>query len=307
MASQNPLKESDGTLIRLSETIRDSLQNYLPEEFSDAVANRIRFGMFDKDNPPDYPTVYVFLYDVQEELELRHGQPRHYKMPGETLAPRYVHVRCCYLLTYWEPEYEEPEYAVKSQQNLVNNMALNALLNLKLDLPSAFVRVIAPSEHLSSLGSFWQSVGDKPRLCLTFTVTVPIALDNEGEEKVPRVVSTELKEATASWEREDLALTFKRELLTSVLSEWNNTKDKKSEADWRAARTKLARLQVSCDYMDKESERKVPEICVAGVLDAPLHTVVIQTIKTLAVKEKWKKGATVNYDAVYEVPTKEAL
>lgn len=306
MASQNLFKKSDVTLITLSEKIRDSLQKYLPLEFSNN-ADRIRFGMFDKGNPPDHPTVYVFLYDVQEELELRHGQPRHYQISGETLAPRYVHVRCCYLLTYWEAEYDQHGNTVQSQQNQVNNMALNALLNLKLDLPSAFVRVIAPSEHLSSLGSFWQSVGDKPRLCLTFTVTVPIALDNnEGEEKVPRVMSTELKEATASWELEDLALTFKRELLTSVLSEWN-AKATKSEADWRAVRTKLARLQVSCNYMDKATVRNVPEICVAGALDAPLYTFVIQKIKTLAEKDTWKKGTKVNHDAVYLVPTKTAL
>ena len=37
-------------------------------------------------------------------------------------------------------------------------------------------RVIEPSEHLAGLGNLWQSLGNKPRLCLNLAVTVPIKL-----------------------------------------------------------------------------------------------------------------------------------
>jgi len=77
----------------------------------------------------------------------------------------------------------------------VMNQVLNALLNLESVLTAssatageaepAFTRVIEPSEHLSSLGSFWQSLGDKPRLCLNLAITVPVKLTSPDEEISP--------------------------------------------------------------------------------------------------------------------------
>ncbi|GEM77079.1 Pvc16 family protein [Vibrio sagamiensis] len=34
-----------------------------------------------------------------------------------------------------------------------------------------------PKEELNSLGNFWQALGDKPRMVLNYSVTLPIELE----------------------------------------------------------------------------------------------------------------------------------
>lgn len=289
-------KDSDETLIRLNERIYEALMAYLPLEF--AEQGRVRFGIFDKENVPDYPTVYVFLYDIQEDLALRHGQQRHYQQgSGNTLEPRYVHVRCCYLLTYWDVRGEKNNGEFYSQQMQVNNMALNALLNLKLEMTSAFVQVIAPSEHLSSLGALWQSLGDRPRLCLNFTVTVPIALDVGPADQPPRIVQTSAAEPATEWEADDVALQFKRALLAAALKAHGTAHS--GEADWHAVRAKLARLQVTCEYVSAETVLSPPKLRVTGTLDEPLYEEVRAAIETL--RSSWATRGTIDVAALYRV------
>lgn len=270
-------RDKDDSLLALNEAIWQALTRYLPADFYGP--GRIRFDMIGKDKLPSDPTVSVFLYDIQEDLELRHGQSRHYNPTSHVLSPGQVHVRCCYLLTYWEPADSAPEgFDTPSQQMQIINAALNAILNMQLpELPSAFVRVIAPSEHLSSLGSFWQSMGDRPRLSLNFTVTIPIALGGKvadsGTIKPVLSVDAELTPQDASWEQEDRALQFKRALIAQVLSAYQASPHKKP--DWVAVRAQLARLQVS--YRDGAS----PRMHVAGNVDTEVHTHVTQAINTL--------------------------
>jgi len=271
-------QNTDNSLLDLNDAIQTALERYLPVEFGSA--GRIRFDMIGKDRLPSEPTVSVFLYDIQEDLELRHGQPRHYNPGSHDLSPRQVHVRCCYLLTYWEPaDSEILGFDTPSQQIQVINAALNAVLNMQLPgLPLSFVRVIAPSEHLSSLGSFWQSMGDRPRLSLNFTVTIPISLvgnvtDSDKISPVLRL-STELTSQDTSWEKEDWALQFKRALIAHVLHSYHNAP---SNPDWIAVRAQLARLQVSYSYEDVP-----PCIQVAGGVDAEVYNRVTDAIQALS-------------------------
>lgn len=290
MAKSNgqPVK-SDSALIELNKKIQKALQAYLPEDFT-TRSGAIRFDMIDKDNLPSDPTVCVFLYDIQEDLELRHGQPRQYQPLNSSFAPRQAHVRCCYLLTYWEKQGSGP-ITPDGQAFQVMNMALNALLNMQLQgWPSAFLRVIAPSEHLSSLGNFWQSLGDKPRLCLNFTVTIPIELGLEEDEHAVPVLSTELQELAAQWEEDDLGLQFKRELVDRVRAEYIKKSDPKT--DWIALRAQMARLQVSCHYVNEMGEeQKPPQLEVAGMLDQSLGAVVKPLVASL--KDTWCERAQV--------------
>ncbi len=254
---------SDLALINLNTGIEQALLKYLPADWT----GTIRFDMPDKENLPSGPTVCVFLYDIQEDLELRHGRPRQYDPLQGTFTHRQVHVRCCYLLTYWEPTTSRPMLA-DAQPIQVMNMALNGLLNMQLpDHPSAFTRVVAPSEHLSSLGNFWQSLGDRPRLCLNFNVTIPIELGlSDAALAAPPVLHTDLKTQGADWERDDLALQYKRELIGRVIDA--TAKAAASDTDWPALRTQLARLQVTCDYVgDDGNVLPLPRVCVAGLLD----------------------------------------
>ncbi|MBU3895409.1 DUF4255 domain-containing protein [Serratia rubidaea] len=285
-------QQSDTTLIALNQNIQQSLQAYLPDEFNQS--GRIRFDMFDKDKLPDGPTVCVFLYDIQEDLELRHGQVRQYDPQHGTFAHRQVYVRCCYLLTYWEPA-NNHAFAADSPSLQRLNEALNGLLNMQLPA-SAFVRVVAPSEHLSSLGNFWQSLGDRPRLSLNFTVTIPIELGLEktdkDREKKPPVLSDALRMQTAAWEQDDLALTFKRALVGHVIEQCTTADD--APADWVLLRAQLARLQVSCDYgLALGAASGQPILSVTGYLDDGVADKVKKSITALSQDKEWAKKATV--------------
>lgn len=165
------LHASDERILRLNEQIQEVLIKYVNID-----KDYIHFDMPNKDHPPEAPTLCVFLYDVQEDMKLRQSQP---SMTRSTIR-QYTPVRCCYLLTYWDPLPQAP--GPRSQTMTVMNQVLNALLNLELifnqdsEEGPVLTRVIEPTEKLSSLGTFWHSLGDKPRLCLNLSVTVPVGL-----------------------------------------------------------------------------------------------------------------------------------
>lgn len=235
----NDKMKSDDTLITLNQQIEVALKNYLPASGGPAV----RFDMADKDSLPDVPTVCVFLYDIQEDLELRHGRARQYDARKGEFAPRQVNMRCCYLLTYWEKT-PDGKVGPDAQPVKIMNMALNALLNMQFtdDFP-AVLRVVAPSEHLSSLGNFWQSLGDKPRLCLNFNVTVPVRLGlkaDETQETSPMVRKIILDEQPEV--QEPAVQTFRRALLETVIA---RAATGHPDTDLNALRGQLSKLQLN--------------------------------------------------------------
>lgn len=185
MAESPPIRVSDERILELNDQIQSALLLYVAIN-----KDHIRFDMPDKDHPPDAPTICVFLYDIQEDMKLRHS------LPGlaRSSAPRFVPVKCCYLLTYWD-SLKESVVGPRSQTMKVMNQVLNALLNLETVLlstaeegeeASILTRVIEPSEQLAGLGNLWQSFGDKPRLCLNLAVTVPVKL-TPATELVPAI------------------------------------------------------------------------------------------------------------------------
>lgn len=262
--------QSDPAILRLNSTIQAVLQKYLPR--IDDKPIDIRFDIPDKTSLPDHPTVCVFLYDIQEDLELRHGQSRQYRAETGTFGRRQVNVRCCYLVTYWEQP-TKSGMGPDSQPMVVVNAVLNALLNANLEkeIPPSFSRVIAPSEHLSSLGNFWQSLGDRPRLCLNFQVTVPVELGlGQQIEQAPPVLSTTLQSALGqSWGDYDKSLPFKCVLVDKVLTSLKNADQMQS------ARGQLARLAVTCEYREPDD---LPTIHVIGLLDQATYDAVTKVI-----------------------------
>ncbi|MEJ2767198.1 DUF4255 domain-containing protein [Mycetohabitans sp. B46] len=269
---------SDKSLLMLNAQIEMTLNTYLPKPVE------IRFDMPDKDNPPDCPTLCVFLYDIQEDLELRHGQSRQYVAGTGKFDPRQVNVRCCYLITYWERRPENKMGPV-SQPMVVMNAVLNALLNAdwdkslrnNLNLPS-FSRVIAPSEHLSGLGNFWQSLDDRPRLCLNFQVTIPIKLGLGQAEKEQPVLNAQLMPSAAqSWEDYDKSLSFKRVLVDKVLALL-------AIEQVQLARVQLARLAVTCEYTNPNEP---PTAHVSGLLDEETHEVLSRVINEN--EDEWRR------------------
>ncbi|MGY5956522.1 Pvc16 family protein [Kosakonia sp. BK9b] len=171
-----PAVASDTTLINLNVAIEAALREYLPSDVA------IRFDLPPKDSTPDVPTVCIFLYDIQEDLQLRVGEGRKFNSTTGVFAPGYVNIRCCYLVTYFEvtqsSSSDSPLSQANSQSLIIINNVLNALVNNRSfsTLPGTYLRVIPPSEQLNSLGNFWQAVGNTPRLCLSYMVTVPLKL-----------------------------------------------------------------------------------------------------------------------------------
>ncbi len=185
----------DVTLLKLNVLIQRALQDYFPQ----TKQIDFRFDLPEKtpeETGTGRATVSIFLYDIQEDLQMRSGESRRYNPATGKQAPGLVHVRCCYLLTYWpgseDPGYEKPD----NEPAWVMNRVLNALLNRRTftELPGSYTQVIPPSEHLNSLGTFWQALGNKPRLCLSYSVTVPMQLQPANEKEVPpiRTVITKL-------------------------------------------------------------------------------------------------------------------
>ncbi|MCG1040492.1 DUF4255 domain-containing protein [Mycetohabitans sp. B7] len=261
--------ESMQPIITLNKAIALSLEKYLLRISDESID--IRFDIPDKTLLPDMPTVCVFLYDIQEDLELRHGQSRQYCAKTGTFDARQVNVRCCYLVTYWEQPKKEG-MKPDGQPMIVMNAVLDALLSAELGtllrdagLPS-FARVIAPLEHLSSLGNFWQSLGDRPRLCLNFQVTIPIKIVLDQPVKAPPVLSTELE--SSKWEQYDKSLPFKRALVKQVLQ--------KSDVNTMPeVRAQLARLAITCEYKEPDQ----PVVHVSGLLDQATNNAVEEVIK----------------------------
>lgn len=193
----------DETILKLNEAIEKTLALYVRSYQPDL---KIRFELFEKlEEAPTEPTLLVFLYDIYEDLEMRQAQTRQRSDDG-TLMPRTVNIRCRYLISYWvsasaQGNQNPNAIGPKSQTIQVMNRVLNALLNAQTlknsvfkDVPQLFARVVPPSEQLNSLGNFWQSLGNKPRLCLTYEVTVPVCvgMDNPPDDYPVTQIKTTL-------------------------------------------------------------------------------------------------------------------
>ncbi len=176
----------DTTVVELNKSIEAALKKY----FTQTHTVEFTFDLPDPKHPPQVATISVFLYDVQEDLQLRTGEGRRYDPATGIIAPGLAHVRCCYLLTYWSPvgdaedaPYEGPD----SEAMRAMNRVLNALLHHRTfdNLPGSYTRVIPMQERLNSLGTFWQAMDNKPCLCLSYAVTVPVALRSEESVSSP--------------------------------------------------------------------------------------------------------------------------
>ncbi|MFN6517034.1 MAG: DUF4255 domain-containing protein [Nostoc sp. CreGUA01] len=140
------------------------------------------------------PAINLFLYDVQENLELRNSAwSVERQNNGKAIRKRPpARVDCSYLITAW-PQNEED---VQTEHQLLGEV-MKVLLRYR-KLPETFVadnlegqeiplRLISlrPS-NLQSFGEFWQAMGGKegtrPKVVLHCTVTISVPVDETGEE-----------------------------------------------------------------------------------------------------------------------------
>ncbi|WP_080419909.1 Pvc16 family protein [Burkholderia ubonensis] len=176
--------DSDLSVLKVNQAVCNALSTYVDDTVD------IRFDLPDPNSPPIQPTISVFLYDMHEDVRLKTAESRQYN-EGK-LQPGKVSVCCNYIIMYWDKPAREgsPDGGANNQATIVMNQVLNALINNRQlrGLPGAFTRVIPPKEELNSLGNFWQSLGNRPRLVLNFSATVPVSLTDRNEA-IPAVES----------------------------------------------------------------------------------------------------------------------
>ncbi|HDS9725608.1 TPA: DUF4255 domain-containing protein [Enterobacter bugandensis] len=165
--------------------LNQKISEYIKDIVGDSIA--LRFDAPDPDVPVDQPTLHLFLYLIHEALDVKHAEGRVYDPATGKYIQQYGHVRCLYLVTYWEKTSTSgvgsPGTLANSEHVIHLNNLARALLAMRSDpqFKDYLVRVIEP-EALNSLGNFWQALGNKPRTIINFAVTLPVAmpLTDEG-------------------------------------------------------------------------------------------------------------------------------
>ncbi|MCC8458088.1 DUF4255 domain-containing protein [Photorhabdus aegyptia] len=180
---------SDNAIIEVNNALNTVLSQYL-----NINGNKIdiRFDLPEINSIQSEPTVSVFLYDINEDLQLRSAEPRRYNPMTSTLLPGWVNINCNYLITYWDAnkpsnDSSSPDSQPNNQAAQVMTRVLNALINNRqlTGIPGAYTRIIPQQENLNSLGNFWQALGNRPRLSLMYSITVPMKLQDIKDNITP--------------------------------------------------------------------------------------------------------------------------
>ncbi|ETS29968.1 Protein of unknown function (DUF4255) [Photorhabdus khanii NC19] len=180
---------SDNAIVEVNTALNNVLSKYL-----NTNGNKIdiRFDLPEINSIQSEPTVSVFLYDINEDLQLRSAEPRRYNPMTSTLLPGWININCNYLITYWDAskpssDSSSPDSQPDNQAAQVMTRVLNALINHRqlTGIPGAYTRIIPQQENLNSLGNFWQALGNRPRLSLMYSITVPMKLQNIEDSVIP--------------------------------------------------------------------------------------------------------------------------
>ncbi len=274
----NEYYPSESTLLDLNGHIKRAICRYIPLEERSEL--EIRFDLPEQ-GQVNGPTISVFLYDIQEDLQLRNSEHRHYNPAGGNLAPAYVQARCYYLITYWEKPQKSVSPAVMGPESTAMkrmNYVLNALINhcTLPEVPNAYCRVLPPVEHLNSLGAFWQALGSSPRLTLGYMVTVPIALTDKKELVKPvKVMESQLGQKPVG----DLYLQASYML-------WNKLYDALGSTKSGVTREQLEKVTIHCTPYKTEPSKPDPESLEdAGGAENGIHVKVSGAAPSVAQKQ----------------------
>ncbi|WP_078003024.1 DUF4255 domain-containing protein [Izhakiella australiensis] len=178
------------TLVKVNKAMVKMLREYVAQSVA------IRFDLPDVNATQADAAISVFLYDIHEDLQLRTAESRRFNPGTGRLSTGWVNIQCNYLITYWEStgpatDAGNPDSQPDNQAIQVMSQVLDALINNRqlADIPGAYTQIIPPKENLNSLGNFWQSLGNRPRLSLNYCITVPVSLSDKHEVATP-VTST---------------------------------------------------------------------------------------------------------------------
>lgn len=167
----------------LDKSLEELFRRELPSVLVEQVA--ICFAAPDNQFPPTsvtLPAIDLFLYDVRENRDFRSNEPiqRRSADGTGTYLPAPVRVECSYLVTAWPstsaPVPSQDEHGILGAvlQLLLRYPVLPAavlqgsMINQDLPLPTT---ALQPS-RMQSASEFWQSLGGKLKVALSFTVTI---------------------------------------------------------------------------------------------------------------------------------------
>ncbi|WP_434525616.1 DUF4255 domain-containing protein [Photorhabdus asymbiotica] len=205
------------TIIAVNKAMDAMLRAYLNQDIA------IRFDLPELDTMQSDAMVSVFLYDIHEDLQLRSAESRGFDVYAGRLLPGWVNIKCNYLITYWEAskpatDASSPDSQPDNQAIQVMSQVLNALINNRqlAGIPGAYTQVVPPKESLNSLGNFWQSLGNRPRLSLNYSVTVPVSLNDSQDSATPVTAVSSTVEQTASLSQEAVSHALRELLITEL-------------------------------------------------------------------------------------------
>ena len=169
----------------LDRTLEALLRLALPQSVVGQVS--LSFAAPDNQFPPtsvSLPAIDLFLYDLQENRDLRSAEWQVDRLPDGTSTRQRAPVRvdCSYLITAW-PSESSPTPAFDEHHLL--GQVMQALLRYTTIPPQVLQGSLQGQEpplptgtllpgRLQSLAEFWQALGGKPKAALTYTVTVGV-------------------------------------------------------------------------------------------------------------------------------------
>jgi hypothetical protein len=175
----------------LDETIRQLLIREVPLDLSEVD---VSFDAPDREwsGRLSRPTINCFLYDVRENLELRSTdfeQMRNNANGTATTRRLPARVDATYQITIWARAPEDEHHllwrvlaVLFRRQQLPEDILYGGLKNQPF---VTHARVIQPNQARANPAELWQSIDNRIRPALTYTVTIP--LDSEQEFTSPMV------------------------------------------------------------------------------------------------------------------------
>jgi hypothetical protein len=167
----------------LDSTLHELLTRELPPGLVNQVG--ISFATPDTQFPPasvTLPAVDLFLYEVQENRDLRHTEPQVARQAdGSVLhVPAPVRVDCHYLVTAWakagvqSPEQDEHRLLGEVMRILLRHRDLpaEAMQGSLTSQPMPVRGLVSLASKLQGRGDFWQALGGRPRAAFHYTVTL---------------------------------------------------------------------------------------------------------------------------------------
>jgi hypothetical protein len=169
----------------LDKTLQQLLERELPKNITDQVT--ITFAAPGDQFPPPsvtLPAINLFLYDVQENRDLRSTDcmvEGNLRGQGVKTGPP-ARIDCSYLITAWA---SEGSPAPSEDEHRILGEAMRILLRhptvpsevLQGELASQeppIPTVALQPGRLQAIGEFWQAIGGKPKLALNYTATISV-------------------------------------------------------------------------------------------------------------------------------------